>query len=264
MRTVTNNKESHKHVLSNVCHVNQICKPIFDKLKINYFSYGRFYDDNSFQVLVSNPDWYEHFWRVKHELSTPKLNDFLKKDSAVYLWEDSLNNELVKDAKQFFHMNNGFTIIRRVPRYFEYFSFAFAKNEQINISTYLNHLKILESFGDYFIEKAYDLIQSGLYKKIYLPHEKPSYINIPNMSISELDLFGGNSALNQKNNKILPINFNAREIDCLHLIRKGFTITKIADALCLSPRTIEDYFISIRQKLGCQKKSEIITSLKKL
>src|SRR3990167_1498243 len=264
MEVVTDNKESHRYVLDNVSYVNQICNPIFDKLQINYFSYGRFYDDDSFQVLVSNPYWYEHFWRVNHKLSTPKLDDFLKKDSAIYLWEDSLREELVKDAKQFFHMDNGLTIIRRVPRYFEYFSFAFPADEKTNISTYLNHLKILESFGDYFIEKASNLIQSGQCKRIHLPHEKPTYIDIPNLCISEMDLFGEEGALGTKNKKILPVNFNTREIDCLHLIKKGFTVKKMADVLCLSPRTIEDYIVSIRQKLGCQKKSEIITALEKL
>jgi DNA-binding CsgD family transcriptional regulator len=264
MDAIIDNKESHRYVLDNVSYVNQICNPIFDKLQINYFSYGRFYDDNSFQVLVSNPDWYEHFWRANHKLSTPKLEDFLKKDSAIYLWEDSLREELVKDAKQFFHMDNGLTIIRRVPRYFEYFSFAFSKDEKTNVSTYLNHLKILELFGNYFIEKAYDLIQSGQCKRIRLPHEKPTYIDIPKLSISEWDLFSEESIEGAEHKKILPVSFNTREIDCLHIIKKVFTVKKMADVLCLSPRTIEDYIVSIRQKLGCQKKSEIISVLEKL
>lgn len=264
MDALIDNKKSHRYVLDNVSYVNQICHPVFEKLQINYFSYGRFYDDNSFQVLVSNSAWYEHFWRANYKLSTPKLDDFLKKDSAIYLWEDSLREELVKDAKQFFHMDNGLTIIRRVPRYFEYFSFAFSKDKKTNISTYLNNLKMLESFGNYFIERAFQLILSGQCKKIYLPYKNPTYINIPNLSISELDLFNKNSHLNNTFTKIMSVSFNTREVDCLHLIKKGFTVKKIAESLCLSPRTVEDYIISIRQKLGCQKKSEIITALDSL
>lgn len=258
-----NNNAGHRFVLDNVPYVNQICTPLFEKLKINYFSYGRFYDDQSFQVLVSNSAWYEHFWRVNHKMSTPKLSDFSKKESAVYLWEDSLQSDLVKDAKELFHMDNGLTIMRRVPRYFEYFSFAFSKSEKSSVSGYLNNLKILESFGDYFIEKASTIIQAGQNKKIHLSVEAPTYIDIPNLSFSELDLFDAPKSGNSNNDTLGNINFNAREIDCVTLLKKGFTVKKMSGALSLSPRTVEDYIVTIRQKLGCQKKSDIIAALEK-
>ncbi len=49
-----------------------------------------------------------------------------------------------------------------------------------------------------------------------------------------------------------------RELQVLLYIVKGLTAKKVAEILCLSPRTVEYYTESIKNKLNCCNKSELI------
>ncbi len=51
----------------------------------------------------------------------------------------------------------------------------------------------------------------------------------------------------------------ARQIDCLFYLVKGFTIKQIAKTLSLSPRTVEHYLDTIKQKLNCESRVELIS-----
>lgn len=53
-------------------------------------------------------------------------------------------------------------------------------------------------------------------------------------------------------------DLNARESLCLYHLLRGKTTREIAEAMTLSTRTIEDYVVSIKYKLGCDKKAHII------
>lgn len=54
------------------------------------------------------------------------------------------------------------------------------------------------------------------------------------------------------------IYFTQREAECMLLLLNGKTISKTADTLCLSPRTIEFYLKNMKTKLGCRTKFELI------
>ncbi len=55
-----------------------------------------------------------------------------------------------------------------------------------------------------------------------------------------------------------PVNLSVRELECLFLQLRGNTAKRIAEKLGLSKRTIESYFDTIKMKLGCQNKSELL------
>ena|SRR5581483_4441419 len=53
------------------------------------------------------------------------------------------------------------------------------------------------------------------------------------------------------------ITLTKREAECLYFLARAYTTKKIAQALDLSPRTIETYINNIKDKLGVIYKSEI-------
>lgn len=57
----------------------------------------------------------------------------------------------------------------------------------------------------------------------------------------------------------MDINISQREHDCLSLLVLGYSAREIAQHLGLSRRTVEHYIESLKSKLGCLKKSEIVT-----
>ena len=52
-----------------------------------------------------------------------------------------------------------------------------------------------------------------------------------------------------------------REVETLSHVLKGKTLTRVAEAMAISPRTAEYYFLTIKRKIGFRTKSELITWL---
>ena len=57
------------------------------------------------------------------------------------------------------------------------------------------------------------------------------------------------------------VYFSPRELECAELLIKGATVSKIAEQLMLSPRTIEFYLNNMKAKVGCKTKTELIEFL---
>jgi DNA-binding NarL/FixJ family response regulator len=49
-----------------------------------------------------------------------------------------------------------------------------------------------------------------------------------------------------------------RQVECLYYLVKGMTIRQIASQLTLSHRTVEHYLETIKRKLQCNKRCELI------
>jgi len=49
-----------------------------------------------------------------------------------------------------------------------------------------------------------------------------------------------------------------REVETLVHVMRGKTIAKVAEVLAISPRTAEYYFLTIKRKMGCRTKSELM------
>ncbi len=55
-----------------------------------------------------------------------------------------------------------------------------------------------------------------------------------------------------------------RQTECLFLLVKGMTIKEIAKSLLLSPRTVEHYVSTIKLKLHCKTRSNLVTKALKM
>ena len=51
---------------------------------------------------------------------------------------------------------------------------------------------------------------------------------------------------------------SARQADCLYYLTKGMTIKQIAETLSLSKRTVEHYLETVKVKLNCLSRSELV------
>ena len=59
--------------------------------------------------------------------------------------------------------------------------------------------------------------------------------------------------------KFKGVHFSSREGECMLLLLRGKTINGVAEALGLSPRTVEFYVKNMKGKVGCRTKSELIS-----
>ena len=72
---------------------------------------------------------------------------------------------------------------------------------------------------------------------------------------------GETFSCNKDKKSITTLQLTPREIDCINLLKKAFTVKDMARALSLSPRTVEDYINKIKKKLGCHRKAQILIQL---
>jgi hypothetical protein len=137
-------------IYSNSIKVQEICKNLFNRVNLNYFSYGRIYNDYVI-VVATNCKWIEHFLTINYPFAKPMKNSFTSKITFFSLWENSLYSQVTHIAREYFDITNGITLFFDTEDYYEYFSFASPKSNHNAILFYLNNMDILESFSKYFL-----------------------------------------------------------------------------------------------------------------
>ena len=60
------------------------------------------------------------------------------------------------------------------------------------------------------------------------------------------------------------ITLTARELACAKLLLQGKSARLIAEALFLSPRTVETHLKNLKEKLQCHTKTELISKINEL
>jgi DNA-binding CsgD family transcriptional regulator len=133
--------------------------------------------------------------------------------------------------------------------------FAISANPEntLALNNYINHAHTMKKFFIHFKQETKRLLQQAqkdfsigynfspqLQKKLF-----PVEVKIINHN--------GFSSLGDIANILSP-----REFECLKLVSSMVSIKSIAQKLKLSPRTVESYLISTKNKLNCHTKSEMI------
>ncbi|SRR5579883_702988 len=73
-----------------------------------------------------------------------------------------------------------------------------------------------------------------------------------------IGIFGIGFVYHRKDSLVGAINLTQRQMDCLYYLTTGMTAKEIAQRLTLSKRTVEDYIHTLKCKLKCNNKSELI------
>lgn len=220
--------------------VKNICNPLFEYAPLHYFHHAKLYDNGLLSILVTHPEFHKHFWDKKYNESL-----FPNYKPGIF-FNESYANSALKDARDFFDIDNMLMIIKRFKGYFEVFGFGGKAGSTETLQFYLKNPDALERFTHYFnhvgsklIKKAEkNLILSEGYKPLFINQEKESDI---------LERAHGNTVILSK-----------RERECLILLSKGKSMKKIADELLLSPRTIEHYVENIKTKFGVRTKDDLL------
>jgi DNA-binding CsgD family transcriptional regulator len=209
--------------------------------------------------------WLEHFLTQDYPIAKPSDDSFGDKQSFLCLWENGLYSDAVKNAKQHFDITNGITLCFKRDGYSEYFCFASSRENLNIVGFYLNHLDVLEAFSKFFLEKAHKMIEMETEHKIYIPNDG----HLINMDVpvinqkNDFDSFSSEEFVPSLINNPygIDIQFTKNEIRCLTWLRKGLTAKEMGMEMDLSHRTVEDYINSIKYKLNCDRKSQIIRTL---
>jgi DNA-binding CsgD family transcriptional regulator len=231
---------------------------------INVFSYLKNFNDGSQLHFSSDPLWlkdYYQFELYKSSLFEYNPNYYF---SGFLLWPNSYNHSsLVQHSKKYFNTGNGITFMEKKDNYCEFYFFSGDPNSTWLTNFYVNNLEFLKDFTLYFKNRFDKTLQQEEKNKIFLPRtwEPP----IP----EELQLLVSMHHAVPDLKRILSTNYfennvlSAREIEIAKQLIVGKSAKEIGKILNISNRTVEKHLENIKEKLCCNTKTKVVSSLLK-
>ncbi len=229
--------------------VAEICAPL-DKFAINHFTYTFIHKDGGnggISVLTSDKTWVSYFLKSNHVL--------LFDNKRVHSWSSSMTPKMMSKAAEYNHYNGVF-IEKINPSYIETLEFASSNPYSCPLDFCYNK-NLLNLFVLYFKDKARQLIKIAEKHPIYLPERRlPDNLlaQIQNVTYTPRDQSYNEFRQTIKTKK-LPLRLKTqeaflshREFDILSLLVKGKTMREIAQILKISPRTVETYIYTAKDK----------------
>lgn len=263
LNSLYNYVQSKKFCLSTSQQVKEITEPLVKFLGGSGFDFHRMYKDGSRVYLSTSPEWIEHFYS-NHFMQCSDYNSFLGK--KLMLWKhwpykDDKYSKLIHSAQKNLGVDNGIIANYSNSEYIDSFEFrGFISDHEIN-HRHLSNIDIIEKYIIYFKIHAAELITQAHQYKVVIP---------VNISISSLNNYEvilpklKHNVFHELKDIRLVCNennatFTKRETECIFLMILGKTTKEIAKEMNISPRTIEDNINSIKFKLGCSFKSQIVS-----
>lgn len=247
--------------------IKQICEPLQRCFGINYFTYHSITSEGHWRPLVSRPDWADFYTEKQLYMIDPMLLHPHGYQSGHLLWTQYLSDPdqlaFLKIGKERFGMAHGFCIVDRHEERCEFFGFTAPPACEKIYSTYLNDLSLLKEFCNFFKKEAAPLLK-------LVEHDPIPLLDLKGKAFLETQ--GSPFEVPQDSKTLFlkfiqaecPVKLSKREKECLSLYIDDLRMQDVANRLALSVRTVESYLTSIKNKLNCLNKAELIKKAREL
>lgn len=248
--------------------VNGLMSPALTALGLDYFWFVRLMEGRfHLSIGVVPPQVELYLTRKTADLYFRNPLILTQKQTTVF-WDLYESDTLASDMLHKLGLQQGICIFLRKKNYVDVFYVASTKKMVPNIyDLYLNNSQSIMRLVGFFQEIV--LPQLPLTNKdFFLPYMDGCVFKLPlSKEKSPEDLKGFYDATKLKkftlHREDQKLSLSLRELQCLHLLSKGFTSKDIANALQISYRTVEHYLSNIRLKAHCEDKAELIEIYRK-
>ncbi len=240
----------------NYCsNLNELAGDLIRDMDLGNFCYHRIYKDGSEIMLSNTPKWTEHWYKNKYLLSSVIKDWGLTRFEHFVAPANSEQPTFVLELKEICNINQGVGLRFINENYCDFFGLNVADQNGIAINSLLNNLDFLKNFCS-SLSKTLELTFKKCEVNRIIPFVKPD-IDLSFFLEKKREI---GSLLTQTPLLNLSL-FSNRETDCIKKLLLGKTMREAAEELFVSPRTVETHMENIKNKLGCNKKSEVITFL---
>lgn len=230
------------------CHeIKEICQAFFQESQLSYLLYIRHFKNNQRLWLTTNGDWTEYYFKKQYYLVSYFENTNTIVNAGSYLWSTLLGQQVFMDARVFFNIDHGLTIVNNLREFIEFVHLAAQRDQPEVLNFYLNKRDRINQFIFYFRNAAEDLIKIAEKNMLSLSFYTPVLSKVTRQ-------LNHSTACNPQ--KMLSEHYHystltPREVECLEWLKKGKTAVEIALILGASKRTIEAHLRSLKEKLHC-------------
>jgi len=242
-----------KHTIKQSNVVKKICAPLKDVFEIPIFTYYTIEQDGSFGILSTQVEQVDFYHTEKLYLENPYMVHPNLQRSGYVLHQAIADPAFREISRKQFQVDHLFLKLEKTPERIEGFLFGAPNTTQEKGLVFLTLLDSLNKFVSYFKKEAEALIRQMRKEQCSLGHAKGElfFRQDPRLSLANGD---------HKATKFLKAitGLSAREQECLELFKQGESAQSTGAILGLSPRTVESYFESIKTKLGCYSKNDLL------
>lgn len=258
--------------------LSKIFGPLFRNTKVRYFSYNRFYPDQTWIGLYSDIKPVEIDLCQKIRPILVHENGVIL-ESGTYLFKDlkdllrahipfSVIHSFFKKDKNPIGkkiVENSLLIVKKNSLYDEVFCFSLLNQDISDRLYFYSVLNQLKEFSVFFVDRANKIIAEAEKSKTKIQFNKKSldqssdylfFEENKNKSWLEIKKFCFPSAFGD-------IYLSKKEMLALQFLVDGLTYDEISTEMALSKRTVESYVRSIKTKLNVFSKKDLIFIYKK-
>ena len=248
--------------------ITEICKPL-KKFGITSFNYVKTYHDGSQVNLANTTEWLEYFYKNEFYQIGAFERHPSKYESGSALWSQLSGQKVFYDARQYFNIDNGITIIEKQLDSCDFYYFGTTADNRNIVNFYLNNIDLLKRFILYFKDRANLIIKQANENRIILPNHFEQHVTPDESEIYMLEKFKKeflketaikNFALTGELEGEVLTN---KQLNCITYLIEGKTAKEIAKVIGISYRTVEGHIIKLKTRFNCQTKTELITKLLK-
>lgn len=260
------------YLASSSPEVKQICQPL-NTLKISFFLYTRNYPDGSQAWLINNADWEIYFYEQElYKRDCLRVPE--KTPAPTYkfnLWKCMPDpcQEIFGEARNF-NIDHGVTLIEHGKEFNETWHFGTTPENHSIHDLYVNKTELLDRFTHYFRDQAKPLIAKAEKERqqFIFPDEHHQHAHEIQEEVQQ-DLF--DEFIKQTTLKRLYLGkehgntyLTARELECIHWLKKGKSVEEIAMILDMKTSTAQSHIENIKKKFDCYKQFSLGYHIAKL
>lgn len=262
--SVANNKKALIYNASVQPFIQKACNLIATKLGLPHFGYIKNFKDGSYIYLCSSQSWLEHHCdnvnREVAEFADIKRTKLLN-GMSYYSWPQNKEREVFRDFYEF-NIWNGIELCYKCDDYIENFYFAGTRTQEIENTFYLENIEILKFFTFYFRSICSNILEQAHSNKLIPEKSFPSFFDLCQFSQNTKSSISFNSLFPIKkfylDGHLSNVYLSIRELECLSLLGKGYSVKQIALHVGISSKTVNSYIDRIRIKTGINSTSQLV------
>lgn len=240
----------------------QSVAPLKDALRIHHFWYYHVSETGFYTYIGTHAEW-SAFCFENHLIDQfPCLRNPKSMQTSTQLMKSMMNassKKVLDAAWEKFHINFNVNLLTRTHDGVEAFGFATDSNHPKMDEIIINEVPLLKLFAKSFRINNKKIFDTAFENQVNIA----SYLGPKFDEITPNEFFN-RTKLIEKLGLAPSLDLTKREKELLSYLSCGFSSPYIADQLKLSCRTVENYIDTIKGKLFCGSKSELILKAKEL
>ncbi len=243
--------------------ISRLCKPLFNGSVIEYYCFQRFFPDEKYTFLASDPGIGTLFFLDGHyqgswlnSINYDAIQTGYLQWGLCHQFNNPLQQNTAKIIQDETRLYHGIDIIIRQNDYCDSHSFAAS-----SVDIYLTPMNFLHRFIFYFKQMARCLLREAHAQQLLLPQVSAALNSkVPIISSSAADSAHDLFPVSRYylDGESHDVYLTQKELDVLKQASRGYSAKESAIILGINHRTVEAHLLSIKQKLGVTKLTEAV------